>query len=289
MSWVCVEKSFDFARYRAAAHPELIWIKRVIQWVSRIAGSQQKTVWLPRMSELLRVSRLCFAAGGRQILAGLDLVIGEPEIHALLGANGSGKSTLAYLIMGCSGYVPDAGEIILRGTDLLALPMHERARLGVSLAWQEPARFEGLRVRDYLRLGSAHRNPAECLRRVGLAPEEYLDRAVDKTLSGGQRKRVELAAAFALEPALAMLDEPTAGVDLFSLDEIAQLILEFKRDGASVLLITHRQEIARLADRASHLAGGQIVCTGDAATVAAEYRARPRRTIGTTRGVHALG
>lgn len=221
---------------------------------------------------MLEIEGLGFRVDARDILQDLDLAIGEREIHALLGANGTGKTTLANLIMGASGYVPSAGHIRFRGQLIDALPMHERARLGITLAWQEPARFDGLRVRDYLALGSI--DAGEALRRVGLAPEAYLERALDKTLSGGERKRIELASVLALRPRLAILDEPASGIDLLSIDEIAGVIRHFTDDGASVLLITHQQQIARVADRASYLCGGRIIATGTPAAIAERYLAR---------------
>ncbi len=222
---------------------------------------------------LLSISGLGFAAGGRTILDGLNLALAAQEIHALLGANGTGKTTLAYLIMGCSGYVPSAGEIRFQDQPIQALPLHQRARLGITMAWQEPARFEGLRVEDYLAL-SSNRAPADCLRRVGLEPGRYLQRAVDKTLSGGERKRIELASMLALQPRLAILDEPSAGIDMLSIQEIIDLIQALKNLGSAVLLITHQQEIAHVADRASLLCGGRIVATGAPDAVTEQYRAR---------------
>ncbi|HEX5392265.1 MAG TPA: ABC transporter ATP-binding protein [Rhodocyclaceae bacterium] len=223
---------------------------------------------------LLEVERLSFRVPARSVLEGLDLAVAAGEIHALVGTNGTGKSTLAYLIMGCEGYRADAGEIRFDGKRIDALPLHERARLGITLAWQEPARFEGLSVGDYLRLGGAGTDAEDCLHRVGLAPADYLDRMVDKTLSGGERKRIELASVLALSPRLVILDEPTAGIDLLSIHEIIGVIETFKRRGAGVLLITHREEITRVADRASQLCGGRIVCSGDPQTVAENYRGR---------------
>lgn len=221
---------------------------------------------------LLDIEHLAFHVAGQAILADVEMTVGEREIHALLGANGTGKTTLACLLMGCAGYAPTAGRMRFRGQELAALPMHERARLGLTMAWQEPARIEGLPVWTYLTLGHPAVDPAEVLRRVGLAPEAYLDRLVDKTLSGGERKRIELAAVLALQPALAILDEPAEGIDLPSLDEIADVIQELKRRGGSVLLITHTEAIARIADRASYLCGGRIVLSGDPQTVAERYK-----------------
>lgn len=223
---------------------------------------------------LLKVESLVFRAGDKVILDGLDIAIGEREIHALLGANGTGKTTLAAIIMGCTGYAPTAGEIRFRGQDIGAMPIHERARLGITMAWQEPARFEGLRVGDYLRLGAPTGDPAQCLRRVGMAAEAYLDRALDKTLSGGERKRIELASILAQQPALAILDEPAAGIDILSMGEISEVIRSLKDGGGSVLLITHTERIVGVADRASYLCGGKIVLSGDPGTVSARYASR---------------
>jgi Fe-S cluster assembly ATP-binding protein len=223
---------------------------------------------------LLDVEGLVFRADGRAILAGVDLAVAAGEIHALLGANGSGKTTLARVVMGSAGYAPSSGRIRFLGHDLLPLAMHERARLGIALAWQELARFEGLLVRDFLALGGAKLAPDEALRRVGLEPQAYLERAVDKRLSAGERKRIELASIFALRPRLAMLDEPAAGIDLASLEEIATVITELKRDARSVLLITHVESIARIADRASFLCCGRVAFTGDPQSAAERYKAR---------------
>jgi Fe-S cluster assembly ATP-binding protein len=223
---------------------------------------------------LLEARNLAFRAGERTILAGIDLAVREREIHALLGANGTGKTTLARVIMGCAGYAASAGEARFLDHDLAPLAMHERARLGLAISWQEPARFEGISVGEFIALGASDADPAGCLDRVGLAPDEYLGRALDRRLSGGERKRIELASVLALRPKLAILDEPAAGIDLASLEEITEVILGLKRAGSSVLLITHVESVARAADRASYLCGGRIVFTGDPALAAERYRTR---------------
>jgi Fe-S cluster assembly ATP-binding protein len=224
--------------------------------------------------QLLQIKNLSFQIGGQTIFDGLDLIINPREIHALVGTNGSGKSSLAYVILGCEGYTPTGGEILFEGRPINALRLYERAQLGMTLCWQEPARLEGISVADYVNLGKASIDTAACLRRVGLAPEQYLQRYIDKTLSGGQRKRIELASVFALRPKLALLDEPDSGIDLLSLGEIEELIHSFKEAGASVLLITHREEIVLIADRASQLCGGKIVLTAAPAEVATHYKSR---------------
>jgi Fe-S cluster assembly ATP-binding protein len=193
----------------------------------------------------------------------------------LLGTNGCGKSTLAYLILGCEGYRPSSGGIFFAGSRIDSLKIHERAQLGITLAWQEPARFEGISVADYLSLGQQKTGDLfEYVIRVGLSPEQYINRMVDKTLSGGQRKRIELASVLALKPRLAILDEPDSGIDMLSVKEIVDVIYSFKEFQASVLLITHREEIARIADRASQLCGGRIVFSGSPSEVAEHYKTR---------------
>lgn len=226
---------------------------------------------------LLEIAGLVFRLPAKTLLDGVDLSLAAGEVHALVGTNGTGKSTLAYLIMGCEGYRPDRGEIRFDERRIDELPLFERARLGISLAWQEPARFEGLSVRDYLGLGRNKADVEDCLQRVGLSPADYLTRQVDKTLSGGERKRIELASVLALAPRLVILDEPTAGIDLLSIQEIIKVIGSFKRGGSAVLLITHREEVTRIADRASQLCGGRIVCSGDPGSVAAAYMGRACR------------
>lgn len=225
-------------------------------------------------SPILDIRDLTFTVGDQKILNRLDLAIHPREIHALLGANGSGKTTLAYLLMGCEGYVPMAGTVLFNGTDLLRLKMHERAKLGLTLAWQEPARFEGLTIREYLSLGHPELTPESLLLQVGLDPERYLNRRVDKALSGGERHRIELASVLCMKPRLAILDEPAAGIDMLSISHIITVIRTLKENGGAVLLITHQEEVAAIADSASQLCNGRIIFSGDPAHVIEHFRGR---------------
>ncbi len=225
-------------------------------------------------SPLLDIRNLTFEVDRHAILDRLNLTIESQEIHALLGANGSGKTTLAYLLMGCEGYVPSAGTVLFNGTDLLPLKMHERAILGLTLAWQEPARFEGVTVREYLTLGKPDCDPEPALRQVGLAPDRYLSRRVDKALSGGERHRIELASVLSMKPKLAVLDEPSAGIDMLSINHIIDIIRALKEAGGSVLLITHQEEVALIADRASQLCAGRIIFSGGPREAVDHFRGR---------------
>jgi Fe-S cluster assembly ATP-binding protein len=212
--------------------------------------------------------------GNKMILEGFSLSLRPSEIHALLGTNGTGKSTLAYLIMGCEGYRPASGYIIFEDNIINDLKIHERAGLGITMAWQEPVRFEGISVKDYLTLKTRDADPSPYIEMAGLHPELYLHRMVDKTLSGGERKRIELASILALDPKLAILDEPDSGIDMLSTQDIINLVTAFKNNGSSVLLITHREEIALMADRASQLCRGRIVFSGSPMEVAEYYKAK---------------
>jgi Fe-S cluster assembly ATP-binding protein len=223
---------------------------------------------------LLELKDITYEVKGKAILSGLSLSIASGEVHALLGTNGTGKSTLAYLIMGCEGYRPSAGEIVFAGRLTNSLKIHERAKLGIAMAWQEPVRFEGIAVRDYLALKNKDIDLAHYLGMVGLRSELYLHRMVDKSLSGGERKRIELASILALNPTLAILDEPDSGIDMLSTQDIVNVISAFKEHGSSVLLITHREEIVTIADKASQICNGKVVCSGHPVKVAEFYKSR---------------
>ncbi len=226
---------------------------------------------------MLEVSDLHLILGGKAVLHHLNLRVHEAEIHSILGANGTGKSTLAAVLMGLSGYQPASGRIVFDGEEITRLSVTERARRGITLAWQEPARFEGLTVAEYLRLSQRNAkspalSPEQCLAKVGLSPEKYWKRAVDATLSGGERRRVELASVLAMQPRLAILDEPDSGIDALSIGNIVDVIRTFARNGTAVLLITHHEEVAAIADRSSSLCGGTILKTGDPVAIARFFR-----------------
>ncbi len=215
--------------------------------------------------EILRAENLTLNLNGREILKNLSFSVREGFIKSILGSNAAGKSTLASVIMGLGGYKPQKGRIIFIEKDITDYPIWERAKMGLTLAWQEPARFEGLTVRDYILSGMKEKDESlieESLRLVMLEPKDYLKRPVDKTLSGGERKRIELASVFAMKPKLAILDEPDSGIDILALDNIVEMIREMKKRGTTVLLITHREEVAGIADETSLMCSGFIIKEG---------------------------
>jgi Fe-S cluster assembly ATP-binding protein len=232
-----------------------------------------------RNGYLLHIEDLYLQREGRQILRRVHLAVAPGQVFGLIGLNGSGKSSLAYTLMGCDGYTPQQGHIFFAGHDITPLSITERARLGLTLGWQEPARFEGLKVRDYLALGmqaSSQERMEEALEAVALSPSAYLSRPVDESLSGGERKRIELAAVYAMRPRLAILDEPDSGIDVLSLDDIGRLIRRMAGEGTTVLLITHRDEMLPVADVAALMCEGEIVRVGDPEEVRRHYARRCR-------------
>ena len=211
---------------------------------------------------MLEVKGLKLTLNGKPIINGLNLEVKKGKIHGLLGVNGTGKTTLANLLMGIA--YPDEGSIIFEGRDITKGTISERARMGITLAWQEPARFEGLSIREYLKLSrNLDSNESESyLWMVGLPPVEYLNRAVDVSLSGGERKRVELASVLAMKPKVAILDEPDSGIDVVSLPHIMNGIVEMSKQGSAVLLITHSETGIEIANRVSVMCAGKIINTG---------------------------
>jgi len=228
---------------------------------------------------LLRIENLSLQREGHEVLHRVSLTVQPGEVHGLLGLNGSGKSSLAYTLMGCSGYTPYEGTIWFAGREITRLSITERAQLGLTLAWQEPARFEGLPVGAYLALGARDADPARiaaALEAVALPPSIYLKRTVNHALSGGERKRIELAAVFAMRPRLAILDEPDSGIDTLTLGDVAALVRRMADQGTAVLLITHRDEMLAVADTASLMCQGTIVFSGSPEETRSFYGRRCR-------------
>jgi ABC-type transport system involved in Fe-S cluster assembly, ATPase component len=211
---------------------------------------------------MLEIKSLRLTLNSKPVINDLNLEVKGGKIHGLLGVNGTGKTTLASLIMGIS--YPDEGSIIFEGQDITRYTIAQRARMGITLAWQEPARFEGLSIGEYLKL-SRNLSSSEIesfLWMVGLPPAEYLNRAVDVSLSGGERKRVELASVSAMKPKVAILDEPDSGIDVISLPHIMNGITEMGKQGSAVLLITHSEGAVSIADKVSVMCAGKIINSG---------------------------
>lgn len=223
---------------------------------------------------LLEIRDLSLTLGGQRILNKVSLDVWRGHIHALIGPNGAGKSTLASTIMGLPGYREITGEISLDGRNINNLSVDERARLGITLAWQEPARFEGLSIRNFIRAGAKDKSTGRIehvLEQVALDPGKYMRRAVDKTLSGGERKRIELASILAMEPKLVLLDEPDSGIDVEALDRIFEANETLKAAGSTVLQITHSLAVLRHSEHAFLMCNGTLIDKGPVEKIAGYF------------------
>lgn len=215
-----------------------------------------------------------YSQNGRRILRSINMTFRDGMSYAILGPNGAGKSTIARILMG--ELRPTSGQVLFDGEDVTGLSVTERAKRGISMAWQEPARYEGITVRNYLTLGGKLKigedEIREVLELVGLPYELYAHRFVDKSLSGGERKRVELASLLLLKPRYAILDEPDSGLDITAGKLIEVILDRFRKCGTTVILITHHEGIALKTDFAYFVCSGRIVRKGFSQEVVDYYR-----------------
>ncbi|KQC14786.1 MAG: ABC transporter ATP-binding protein [Desulfuromonas sp. SDB] len=224
---------------------------------------------------VLEVKNLSLTLDGKKILDNLSLEFWEGYIHAVVGPNGAGKSSLASTIMGLNGYHNFDGDILFKGNSLKQVSIDERAKFGLTLSWQEPARFEGLSVSDFILASAKQKNKEiaeNALNTVGLEPASYLFRSVDKTLSGGERKKIELASIMVMEPVIAMMDEPDSGIDIASIEKIFEVIKILKKRGTTIILITHSLAVLDQADHAFLICRGQLQDKGSVEKISQYFK-----------------
>ena len=196
------------------------------------------------------------------IIDHLNLTIQDDKFVVITGPNGGGKSTLAKLIMGIEK--PTSGQIIFNGQDITDMDITERANLGIGYGFQQPARFKGMKVKKLLDIAAGKKLPMltcnEYLAKVGLCSAGYITREVDKSLSGGEVKRIEIATILARDPQLAISDEPEAGIDLWSFDRLTETFRDIHeaRGGRSIVIISHQERIIELADEVVWLKDGKV-------------------------------
>jgi len=224
---------------------------------------------------MLKIENLHTEIDGNEILRGLDLEVGEGEIHAIMGPNGSGKSTLSNVLMGHPRYEVTGGSITFRGQDVMELEADERARLGMFLAFQYPSEVPGVSVANFLRtaVNSVREEELSVMEMYKLLQEKmrvmemdprFAERYLNEGFSGGEKKRNEILQMLMLEPKLAIMDETDSGLDIDALQVVSKGVNELRGPAFSAVIITHYNRILRYIepDHVHVMLNGQIVTSG---------------------------
>ena len=219
---------------------------------------------------MLELRNITFAVNSdgiqKEILHNLNLVVEDRKLLVITGPNGSGKSTLAKLIAGIEK--PTAGRILLDGEDITDAGITDRAKMGIAYAFQQPVRFKGIQVLTLLRIAAGKKlsisEACEYLSEVGLCARDYINREVNASLSGGELKRIEIATVMARAARLTVFDEPEAGIDLWSFQNLIKVFEGMRKNikDSSILIISHQERILNIADEIVVLSDGKLVAHG---------------------------
>lgn len=209
---------------------------------------------------MLKIENLKYIANNEEILKGIDFEFKKGKFYVITGHNGAGKSSLAKCLMGlykCSG------KVYLNDIDITDKSVDERAKLGMGFAFQQPVTFKGVRVIDLLKISDKPLKTYEdILLKVGLQPQEYLFREINNTLSGGELKRLELASVLSRDIKVGIFDEPEAGIDLWSFNNLSNVFTEFKNSERTTIVISHQERVMALADEIIVMKEGKILKSG---------------------------
>lgn len=210
---------------------------------------------------MLELKDICFTRDDKKILDHVNIKFEDECFVAITGPNGSGKSTLAKIIMGI--VKPDEGQVLFNGKDITKWSIDKRARAGIAFAFQQPVKFKGITVYDLIKIASGRDmnkgEVCEVLSLVGLCANDYIDREVNQSLSGGELKRIEIATVLARKAKLNVFDEPEAGIDLWSFQNLIKVFekMESQIHGTTII-ISHQEKILKVADRIIMLNAGKV-------------------------------
>ena len=222
---------------------------------------------------MLELKNICFDINGKRILNNINLKLNKGEMVAFTGANGSGKSTLMKIIMGIE--VPTSGKIFFNGEDITSKSITDRAKLGISFAFQQPVRFKGLTIAKLFEISAGRKlekkEQCKVLTTLGLCPSEYLNRELDSSLSGGELKRLEIASVLFKKSECLIFDEPEAGIDLWSFNKLIQVFQNIKlTTNPLLILVSHQERLLKTADRIVLMNSGEIIKDGNPQNVLQE-------------------
>ncbi|MGM0509005.1 MAG: ATP-binding cassette domain-containing protein [Fusobacteriota bacterium] len=223
---------------------------------------------------MLTVKNVYVERDGKEILEDINMEFEKGKIYSILGSNGAGKSTLAKSLIGFTEV--EKGNIILNSKDITHESITKRAESGMTIALQEPARFEGISVRNYITLGGRYTDNdiEEVFEMIGLDYNKYINRMVDESLSGGERKRIELAAVIMMKPKIVIFDEPDSGIDALSITNIVKILNYIKEQGSTAIVITHNEDIAAIVDYAYLICDKTIKKHGKSLSVSKYFKDR---------------
>ncbi len=201
---------------------------------------------------MIKLENICFTRDNKKILDNVNLTLDDNKFYVITGPSGSGKSTLAKILMGI--IKPDSGRILVDNIDITNKSVTERSKLGIGFAFQTPVCFKGITVYDLLKIAmykELTKNEAcKILSEVGLCAKEYVDREVNHSLSGGELKRIEIATILAKEPKISIFDEPEAGIDLWSFNNLINIFNKLQeKNNSTTIIISHQERLINIADQ----------------------------------------
>lgn len=210
---------------------------------------------------MLELKNICFTRDNKKILDDINIKMDDNKFIVITGPNGSGKSTLAKIIMGIENQ--DKGQVVLNGQDISKESIDKRAKSGIGFAFQQPVKFKGITVYDLLKLSAEkdinRKEACDILSKVGLCAKEYVDREVNGSLSGGELKRIEIASVALRNAKLTIFDEPEAGIDLWSFNNLIKIFEDMREViKGTILIISHQEKILNIADEIILLNNGKI-------------------------------